>query len=535
MARDDVGAFMAGAASSTAMSAANSDKKREKKKKKSKMKKGSVDGTAARAHPPSGPDAAAAGDKATKAAKSKRADGTASGASEEDRTDRAVVPAAAPAAAAAGPASDEEGEARPETFAELGLDPQLCEACDLLGWKKPTPIQAKSIPVALSGADIIGLAETGSGKTAAFALPVLHRMLKAEGKKGIFCLVLAPTRELAFQIRDTFDGLGVSVGLRTAVVVGGIDTMTQAVALQKKPHVIIATPGRIVDHLENTKGFHLKTVKFLVMDEADRILNMDFEEEVDKLLAEIPKDRTTYLFSATMTSKVQKLQRASLVQPTKIEVSSKYQTVDTLIQRYIFVPQLHKDCYVVYILNEMQGNSFMMFCSTCATTQRVTLMLRDLGFDAICLHGQMSQPKRIGALAKFTGKKNNIIVATDVASRGLDIPHVDCVINYDIPMHSKDYIHRVGRTARAGRSGRAINVVTQYDVELYQRIEKLIGKQLEQHPVNKDEVLQFFERVKEAQRTAAAELRALDESKREDGGKRRGEGGRPGKFKRKKR
>lgn len=201
--------------------------------------------------------------------------------------------------------------------------------------------------------------------------------------------------------------------------------------------MILATPGRLVDHLENTKGFSLRSIHYLVMDEADRILNMDFEIELDKILKVVSKERITYLYSATMTKKVQKLQRASLKDPVKIEVSTKYQTVELLHQSYIFIPSKYKDCYLVSILNELAGNSFMVFCDTCNNTQRTTLMLRNLGLNAIPLHGQMSQAKRLGALNKFKSKDKSILVSTDVASRGLDIPHVDIVINFDIPTHSK--------------------------------------------------------------------------------------------------
>jgi len=357
----------------------------------------------------------------------------------------------------------------------------------------------------------------GSGKTGAFALPVLQALLKTQGKKGVFCLVLSPTRELCFQIRDTFDALGAKFGLKTSVIVGGIDMVTQAIGLQRKPHVIVATPGRIIDHLENTKGFNMKSLKYLIMDEADRILNLDFEEEVNKLLAEIPRERTTFLFSATMTSKVQKLQRACLRKPIRVEVSSKFQVAKTLLQRYVFVPQKHKDCYLTYILNQLEGNSFMVFCNQCHQTMRVALLLRDLGFNAISLHGKLTQPKRLGALSKFTSKQSNILIATDVASRGLDIPHVDVVLNFDVPQHSKDYIHRVGRTARAGRSGRAITFVTQYDVEPYQRIEQLLKTKLDLHKCEESKVMQFVERVTEAQRNAIVELKSMhaaDENKK---------------------
>ncbi|XP_069510551.1 probable ATP-dependent RNA helicase DDX47 [Ambystoma mexicanum] len=407
---------------------------------------------------------------------------------------------------------EEEEEQAIKSFKELGVTDVLCEACEQLGWKKPTKIQVEAIPVALQGRDIIGLAETGSGKTGAFALPILQHLLEAPQR--LFALVLTPTRELAFQISEQFEALGSSIGVKSAVVVGGIDMMSQSLALAKKPHVVIATPGRLIDHLENTKGFSLRALKYLVMDEADRILNMDFETEVDKILKVIPRDRRTFLFSATMTKKVQKLQRAALKDPVKCAVSSKYQTVEKLQQYYLFIPSKFKDSYLVYILNELAGNSFMIFCSTCNNTQRTALVLRNLGFTAIPLHGQMGQNKRLGALNKFKAKTRSILLATDVASRGLDIPHVDIVINFDIPTHSKDYIHRVGRTARAGRSGRSITFVTQYDVELFQRIEHLIAKKLPEFPTQEEEVMMLTERVAEAQRFARIELREQGEGKK---------------------
>ncbi|XP_047144372.1 probable ATP-dependent RNA helicase DDX47 isoform X1 [Hydra vulgaris] len=398
------------------------------------------------------------------------------------------------------------------TFKDLGVTDVLCESCLRLGWTHPTKIQREAIPLALEGKDIIGLAETGSGKTGAFALPVLQTLL--DNPQRLYALVITPTRELAFQISEQFEALGSSIGIKCAVIVGGVDLMTQSLALTKKPHIVIATPGRLVDHLENTKGFSLRSLKYLIMDEADRILNMDFEEEVNKILKVIPKERSTYLFSATMTKKVAKLQRASLKNPVKVEVSTKFQTVEKLQQSYIFIPNKFKDCYLVSILNDLAGNSFIIFCGTCNNVQRVCLLLRHLGFHAVPLHGQMTQAKRLGALNKYKSKSRTILIATDVASRGLDIPHVDIVINFDIPTHSKDYIHRVGRTARAGRSGRSITFVTQYDVELYQRIEQLIGKKLPLHPMVEEEVMLLVERVTEAQRYAKMELKQVHETKR---------------------
>ncbi|KAG7269947.1 hypothetical protein CRUP_005564 [Coryphaenoides rupestris] len=356
----------------------------------------------------------------------------------------------------------EKDEPTTKTFKDLGITEVLCEACDQLGWKTPTKIQIEAIPVALDGKDVIGLAETGSGKTGAFALPILQSLLNCAQR--LHTLVLTPTRELAFQIAEQPSVTKV-LCLFPAVVVGGIDMMAQSIVLAKKPHIIIATPGRLIDHMENTKGFSLRSLKFLVMDEADRILNMDFETEVDKILKVIPRDRRTFLFSATMTKKVQKLQRAALKDPVKCAVSTKYTTVDKLQQYYVFMPSKYKN-------------------------------------------------KRLGALNKFKSKSRSVLLATDVASRGLDIPHVDCVINYDIPTHSKDYIHRVGRTARAGRAGKSITFITQYDVELFQRIETLICKKLPAFPTQEEEVMMLVERVSEAQRFARLEMKEHDEKRK---------------------
>mmetsp|Transcript_10390 Transcript_10390/g.11868 ORF Transcript_10390/g.11868 Transcript_10390/m.11868 type:complete len:455 (+) Transcript_10390:114-1478(+) len=398
------------------------------------------------------------------------------------------------------------------SFASLGVHEELIGACKGIGWETATEIQTAAIPYGLKGRDIIGLAETGSGKTGAFTLPLLQRLL--ETPQTLFACILAPTRELAFQIHEVVSALGSAVGAKSTCIVGGVDMMSQAISLAKKPHVVVATPGRLMDHLENTKGFSLRQLRMLILDEADRMLSMDFEEEINNLLEVIPRDRQTFLFSATMTKKVAKLQRASLRNPAKVEVSSKYQTVKTLVQQYIFVPAMYKDVYLCHVLNELSGQTTLIFTSTCHLANKLAVMLRLLGFAAICLHGQMAQSNRLGALNKFKAGARNILIATDVASRGLDIPSVDLVINYDVPSNGKDYIHRVGRTARAGKSGRAVTMVTQYDVELYQRIEAMIDQKLDAFPAPKELVMVMQDRVSEAARQATNDIKTADESKR---------------------
>ena len=405
-----------------------------------------------------------------------------------------------------------DAKAKPQTFEDLGVCAELADACaKIMGWRAPTPIQCAAVPEALRERDVIGLAQTGSGKTGAFALPILQSLLDAP--QGFHSLILSPTRELAMQIAEQIETLGAGVGARTATLVGGVDMTTQAIKLGKRPHVIVGTPGRGVDHLENTKGFSLRALKVLVLDEADRLLNLDFEEEIDKILRVIPSDRRTQLFSATMTNKVAKLQRACLRDPVKVEVSAKYSTVESLKQHYLFIPAKHKDCYATYLFNELSASTLIVFARTCDATRKLALIARNLGFGAVPIHGQMSQPKRIAALQKFKSGERNILIATDVASRGLDIPSVDVVINYDVPQNSKDYVHRVGRTARAGRSGLAVTMVTQYDVELYQKIERLINKKLDKYPLEEEAVMLLYDRVNEAQRIAIQQMRDQDERK----------------------
>lgn len=399
----------------------------------------------------------------------------------------------------------EEGQEEGKTFRELGIREELAVACDKLGWKKASKIQAEAIPHALDGRDLIGLAQTGSGKTGAFALPILQALL--DSPQPVFACVLSPTRELALQIGEQFSALGSEIGVKCLVLVGGVDAKQQGDKIGKQPHIIVCTPGRLMDHLHNTRGFSLTNLKYLVLDEADRLLNEEFEKILNEILAALPRDRKTYLFSATMTKKVRKLQRASLRNPVKIEAASKYSTVDTLKQQYRFVPAKHKDCYLVYILTAHPDSTSMVFTRTCDATRFLALVLSNLGFKAVPISGHMSQPKRLGALNLFKSGQYNILVCTDVASRGLDIPSVDMVINYDIPTNSKDYIHRVGRTARAGRSGVAISLVHQYELEWYLQIEKLIDKKLPEYPVEEEEVLLLSERVADAKRIAHGKIK----------------------------
>lgn len=288
--------------------------------------------------------------------------------------------------------------------------------------------------------------------------------------------------------------------------------VSQSIALGKKPHIVVATPGRLLDHLENTKGSSLRQLKYLVHYEADRLLDLDFGPILDKVVKILPK-RTTYLFSVTMSSKVESLQRASLSNPVRVSATTEHQTVSTLLQSYIFVPFKHKDIYLIHALDQRAGQMAIIFTRTVNESHRISLMLRHLGFPAIPLHGQLSQGARLAALNKFRLESRSLLIATDVAARGLDIPSVDLVVNYNLPQDSKTYIHRVGRTACAGKSGSAISFVTQYDVELWLRIEAALGKKLDEQKLIKEEVMIFAARVGDAQRTAMREVKDLRDKK----------------------
>ncbi|XP_010537800.1 PREDICTED: DEAD-box ATP-dependent RNA helicase 36 isoform X2 [Tarenaya hassleriana] len=396
------------------------------------------------------------------------------------------------------------------TFEGLGLAEWAVQTCKELGMRKPTQVQTNCIPKILAGRDVLGLAQTGSGKTAAFALPILHRL--AEDPYGVFALVVTPTRELAFQLAEQFKALGSCLNLRCSAVVGGMDMLTQTRSLVTRPHVVITTPGRIRVLLEQNPDIPpiFSRTKFLVLDEADRVLDVGFEVELRAIFQCLPKTRQTLLFSATMTSNLQTLLELSANKAYFYEAYEGLRTVDTLKQQYIFIDKDAKELYLVHILSKMEEMDIVLrgFHGS-RTCGRLSLMLEELEVENAALHSLNSQSKRLSALSKFKSGKVSILLATDVASRGLDIPTVDLVINYDIPRYPRDYVHRVGRTARAGRGGLAVSIITETDVDLIHEIEAELGKQLELY--NYKEITDSSEvtRVSKAKRVAM--MKMLDE------------------------
>ena len=395
----------------------------------------------------------------------------------------------------------------PTTFAALGLHAAVIGECNRIGWESPTEIQSKTIPKILTGQDLIGVAQTGSGKTGAYALPFIQKLVVAKSK--LACLVLVPTRELALQVGEQFQLFDGIAKMKVVVVFGGVDMVKQAISLTQRPHVVVATPGRFQDHIEKTNGFTLKPFQYIVLDEADQMLNMDYEAQLDFIMQRLPRERQTLLFSATMTARVDKLHRASLVSPLTVTVSkSKFQTVDSLQQFFVFIPFCYRFAYLHHYLSTLPRDyKIIIFCATTHIVLKVTHLLRVLGMHALPLMGKMNQEDRVLALDRFRSKQVNILVCTDVAQRGLDVPDVDMVMNFQLPAAPKDYIHRVGRTARIGRSGIAVTCVTQYDIQDYLAIEKAIGKKLEEIPIARESVEPNFDRVAEAEREAAMRIR----------------------------
>lgn len=401
------------------------------------------------------------------------------------------------------------------TWGEVGVGAWLGRACRELGLVAPTLVQARCIPPILAGRDVIGSAKTGSGKTAAFALPILQRL--SEEPHGIFALVLTPTRELAMQIAEQFRALGAAISARVTLVVGGMERTKQSQLLSKRPHIVVATPGRLVDLLlqDDHRGL-VAGLRFLVLDEADRLLDPAFAPALGQLLPVLPAKRQTLLFSATMTSSLRKLEHVIGQNAFRFEATVKYQPLDTLNQRYMFMPARIKDCYLVYLLRTFLAEpapappalpeQIIVFASTCNAAQLLAETLRLLDVPSAPLHSRIAQNQRNQSLRRFKSRIVRVLVATDVASRGLDIPTVGVVINYDVPGAAKDYIHRVGRTARAGRPGTAITLVTQNDVERLLTIEGRMGMKLSEYEAKEEDVLAHLNEATTAKKIAALNL-----------------------------
>ena len=362
-------------------------------------------------------------------------------------------------------------------FSDLGLSSELSRAVADLGYESPTPIQEKSIPVVLMGRDILGSAQTGTGKTASFTLPMIDILASGRAKARLpRSLILAPTRELAAQVADSFEKFSVNNKLSMALLIGGVSFADQNAALSKGVDVLIATPGRLLDHFERGKVL-LNDVKILVIDEADRMLDMGFIPDVEKIVSLLPRMRQTLFFSATLSDDIQKIGSKFVMNPKIIEVAPPASTAETVAQHLIWTDSKSKRQVLRNLLAVEQVKNAVIFCNRKRDISTLVTSLQRHGFSAVALHGDMTQSARLDALQKFKDGDVPLLIASDVAARGLDIAGLSHVFNFDVPMSAEDYVHRIGRTGRAGKSGRSFTIAAgKDDIKYIGAIEKLIGK-----------------------------------------------------------
>ncbi len=362
-------------------------------------------------------------------------------------------------------------------FTELQLNPELVRACDQLGYTEPTPIQREAIPVVMTGADLIGCAETGTGKTAAFLLPIIQRLMETK-RPGVRVLVIAPTRELALQIEASYRELAPKKSPRCATLIGGTGMERQREALRTGAQVVIATPGRLLDHLER-KALNLTYVEVLVLDEADRMLDMGFWPSIKRVLNLLPAKRQTLLFSATMSPAIEEIARSNMHKPQMVEVSVRGRAPISVEQTAYPVEASSKTALLLDLLEREQLDRVLIFTRTRRGAERLSHILTAREHSANRIHADRTQPQREAALRDFKRGATRVLVATDIAARGIDVDAVSHVINYDVPMAPEDYVHRIGRTGRAGKAGRAITLVTPAEELSVRSIERLTGQSIE--------------------------------------------------------
>jgi len=357
-------------------------------------------------------------------------------------------------------------------FTGLGIAPSLLDAIDRLKFTEPTPIQRQSIPIIIKGKDLIAVAQTGTGKTFAYGIPMIQRLAQIKGRG----LVVTPTRELALQVDEALNTIGRSQGLRTTVLIGGASMAIQLRSLKRKPRVIIATPGRLLDHLEH-RTVSLADIQILVLDEADRMLDMGFAPQINKILAVIPRKRQMMLFSATIPKEIMTLARREMELPIHVEVAPSGSTPDKIIQEMFFVERGSKTQLLEVMLERYLG-PVLIFTRTKHGARKLAREVRSMGHRAAEIHSNRSLPQRREALDGFKSGKYRALVATDVASRGIDVSGIELVVNYDLPTNTEDYVHRIGRTGRAGHSGRSVSFATLDQQKDVKNIERLIKTDL---------------------------------------------------------
>jgi len=359
-----------------------------------------------------------------------------------------------------------------QSFYGLGIAPKILELLDRMKFKIPTPIQHKAIPIAIEGKDLIGIAQTGTGKTLAFGIPMIQRLAQSPARG----LVLVPTRELALQVDDAISKVGQVLGMLTAVLIGGASMYNQVKALRRHPRVIVATPGRLIDHL-GQRTVNLNDVKILVLDEADRMLDMGFAPQIEQILKYLPKERQTMLFSATIPEKIVKIAARHMKLPVSVEIAPSGTAAKHVIQELFIIKKEEKNQLLIKLLEQYRG-TVLLFSRTKRGAARITRGLRSTGHSVAEIHSDRSLAQRREALEGFKTGKYRILVATDIAARGIDVKGIELVLNYDLPDDAENYVHRIGRTGRMEHEGRAISFATPDQRGEVRDIEKVMQKAL---------------------------------------------------------
>ncbi|MDU7453143.1 DEAD/DEAH box helicase [Clostridium saudiense] len=379
-------------------------------------------------------------------------------------------------------------------FKDLDIIKPILKALEDSGYEKPTEIQKKSIPVVLKGKDILGCAQTGTGKTAAFAIPILQNIAadkEKDNNRSIKALIVAPTRELAIQIEESFAAYSKYLDIKDTVIFGGVNQSSQVRKIKAGVDILVATPGRLLD-LSNQKHVDLRNIKYFVLDEADRMLDMGMIHDVKKIILRLPKERQNLLFSATMPKEVMKLVNSILNNPVKVEVQPVSSTVEIISQGVYYVPKKNKKSLLIHLLKEESIKSVIVFSRTKHGANKIAKDLEKSGITSAAIHGNKSQNQRQLALNNFKEGNIRVLVATDIAARGIDIDELSHVINYDLPDVAETYVHRIGRTGRAGSSGIAITFCDEEEKAMFRNIEKLIGKSI---PVLEEEEYEIIKPI----------------------------------------
>lgn len=363
-------------------------------------------------------------------------------------------------------------------FKVFGLSDPLVQGILAAGYAAPTEIQSKVIPAAIEGKDVIGCAQTGTGKTAAFVLPILNRLghEKASTRKFVKSLILAPTRELALQIEKSILGYGRFLDVRPLAVYGGVNINSQLKALRRGVDIVVATPGRLIDHIQR-RSLDLRHIEVLVLDEADRMLDMGFINDVRRIIGVLPKERQTLFFSATISPEIKSLAAGILKSPEMIQIGRPRNPIETITQHIYPVCKEQKMDLLLYMLNNCQMYSVLVFSRTRHGADRINRRLKGGGVESVAIHSDRTQGQRIMAMEDFKRGKYRVMVATDIAARGIDVTGISHVINFDVPAYAEDYIHRIGRTGRAEATGDAITLVSSDEVKYIRKIEKFIGRE----------------------------------------------------------